>query len=357
MPVEGSRFDAATWPPAVIGVKNLGYVNSASEPFYSRDIGRSFMLDGRIYYMFGDTFCNDAGISDNTYQVVPNIERPTEAFYLTSSANGHVAPLIKKTIEDDSFLAQPENRGKRLAFWCFGGVAEVSRGVGWLWYQKHVIGPGEEDILLGVGVARICVDSHTIDGALSCSRESFIPFKPDLPLFGSFSTLVEGNYVYLWGQIETDVYLARAPRTSCHQPFAYEYWNGHTYVDDVSACCRVFKDMQSGQIFRSDLFGAKLPWLFVGVSRFGDSVMRLGAAPRIEGPFDIQELFRAEGAKVTDRYTYCMYPHPWAAKNSKGKLLVTWCDPWPGGVLAAKVRFDGGTCTMRKGNLPFAHTL
>ncbi|KAI4088539.1 MAG: hypothetical protein LQ344_005973 [Seirophora lacunosa] len=340
---QGFDDGAAKWVPdgpRVDHVQKLGYVNAPDQPFFSRDIGRSFQLGGRTYYLFGDTFCNDAGVSSNTCQVVPDWTRPKNAYYLSCDSHGFVMPLILLNSDEHSFLIATANENKRIAFWCFGGVVEVSPGIGWTWYQKHIIGPNGHDELCGVGVARISLNKDSLSGHLSCARMPGLMFEADQPLFGSFSALVEGDMVYLWGQKDGDVFLARVGKEYCHQWFHYEFWNGSRYVSMINEAMPVLQDLQQGQIFKSDLFGSCLPWVFIGVTKWADSKVMIGAASSIEGPWDIRPLFKAEGIAKPDAYQYCMYAHPWAANARQGQLLVSWCDPWPGGVILAKVTFD-----------------
>ncbi|KAI4130115.1 MAG: hypothetical protein LQ338_001890 [Usnochroma carphineum] len=326
--------------PKAERVQVLGYVDAPGQDCYSRDIGRSFQLGGRTYYMFGDTFCNDAGISSNTVQVVPDPGRPQNAYYLGRDSKGLIPPLIDINSDEMEYLTYPGNGKKRIAFWCFGGVVEVTPGIGWTWYQKHIISSDGHDQLMGVGIARISHNKDGLNGELSCARMPDLMFDREQPLYGSFSTLVVDDMVYLWGQKGADVYLARVPKLNCQQLYKYEYWNGKEYVFEVDRATPVLQDFQQGQIFKSELFGPLLPWVFIGVTKWADSTVMIGAASRVEGPWDIRPLFNAQGIKRPDAYQYCMYPHPWGANQRNGRLLVSWCDPWPGGMIVAKVTFD-----------------
>lgn len=69
-------------------------------------------------------------------------------------------------------------------------------------------------------------------------------------------------------------------------------------------------------------------------------MVMIGIASRLERPWDIQAMVRAEGTKKCDAYQYCIYPHPWATDRMKNGLLVSWCDIWPGGVILARVKFE-----------------
>ncbi|KAL8835980.1 MAG: hypothetical protein Q9170_003103 [Blastenia crenularia] len=338
--------------PAVEHVSMLGYVNAPDDPFYSRDIGRSFVLDGRVYMLYGDTFCNDAGVSSNTYQVIPDRTRPRNAYYLSGNGpTGFIPPLIDLNHEEIAFLDMPGNKQKRIAFWSFGGVVEITPGVGWTWYQKHIISPGGASQLDGVGIARISHNKHTYTGELSSCRMPGLLFGSGEPLFGSFSALAEGHTVYLWGQQGTDVFLARVPMENCQHRHLYRYWNGKEYVSNMHEAAPILQDFQQGQFFKSDLFGPDLPWLFVGVTKWADSLVMLGSASRLEGPWDVRPLFQARGITQPNAYQYCMYAHPWYADQSKDTLLVSWCDPWPGGVIVAEVGFKTSESLMRRNSL------
>ncbi|KAI4224332.1 MAG: hypothetical protein L6R36_004739 [Xanthoria steineri] len=329
----------AKWPPVVERVDHLGYVEGPGQHFYSHDIGRSSEFGDCIYYLNGDTMCNDAGISSNTYQLVLERKKATEAMYVSIDDNGFVAPLIDNNEEETQYLSLPENKTKRIAFWCFGGIVEISPGLGWVWYQKFIIDELDKSLnLVGVGLARITQDKAGLAGQLSSARIPGLMFRSGEPLFGSFSTLVNGDMVYLWGQKDSDVFLARVPRTQCQHRHMYQYWNGANYVSQITEAAPVLQDYQQGQIFQSDLFGPHL-WLFVGCTRWADSQVIIGLSCQLEGPWDVHPIHTATGIKDPVSYRYCIYPHPWATNMTNGKLLVTWCDHWPGGVIAAKIRF------------------
>lgn len=326
--------------PTVDHFEVLGYVDAPNQDCFSRDIGRSFHLNGRTYYIFGDTFCNSAGLVSNSVQVIPDRSRPRIAYYIATDGTGRVPPLIDIDADERQYLTDPGNEAKRIAFWCFGGIVEVTQGIGWTWYQKHIITKGGGDELAGVGVARICHTKDRLSGELSCTRMPGLIFDKDMPLFGSFSTLLEDDMVYLWGQRGADICLARVYKENCHLLYRYEFWNGKEYVFQIDGATPVLQDFQQGQIFKSELFGPSLPWVFIGVTRWADSMVMIGVASRVEGPWDIRPLFKAQGINNPNSYQYCMYPHPWATDQRTGQLLLSWCDPWPGGVIVAKVTLN-----------------
>ncbi|KAI4205925.1 MAG: hypothetical protein LQ350_000110 [Teloschistes chrysophthalmus] len=359
----------AAWPPRVVDTRHLGYINAKDTYFYSQDIGRSFRLGGRTYIIFGDTFCNDHGISSNTYKIIPDLTVPTQAFYLSGPHNGYIHPLIEPTRAETEWLALPENLGvKRLAFWCYGGVVEFADGIGWTWYQKYVVdtttttaGGGVLD-LIGVGLARLSVNNNNNNnnnkksgggsnnnGELSAARMPGLMFEQaeGHPLFGSFSTLLAGSHVYLWGQIaSSDVFLARVHKDDCHLRHKYTYWNGSAYTDDISRAAPVLQDYQQGAFFHApQLFGERLAWCFVGVTKWGDSTVMMGKAERVEGPWDdVRPVTHAYGIKNPEGYRYCVYPHPLLLEGGRGRgrVVVSWSENWPGGVIAVELELERG---------------
>lgn len=77
-----------------------------------------------------------------------------------------------------------------------------------------------------------------------------------------------------------------------------------------------------------------------GVAKWADSMVMIGVASRLEGPWDIRHLVRAEEIKLPNAYQYRVYAHVWAAEPRTNKSLVLWCDHWPGGVILARVKFE-----------------
>jgi len=162
------------------------------------------------------------------------------------------------------------------------------------------------------------------------------------PRWGAFATLVENGYIYLWGHHGKHIMLGRVAVMS--DPFkrsAYTFWNGEGYVADMDSAKPAFSDKQHGGIYRSKLFhpSEDKNYIFIGVGTGGDSKVIMGTAPKLEGPWEFLNLFQATGLKCFNPFMYCIYPHPWAFDAKEGELMVTWSEPYPGGVIAAKVKF------------------
>ncbi len=170
--------------------------------------------------------------------------------------------------------------------------------------------------------------------------------QADEPRWGTFSTLAPGDgYYYLWGHHGADVLLARVRTDRTLDKTAYEVWNGSGYGGEVADAKPVLRDFAQGQIYRSNLFapGQGRDYVLIGVDMSGSSAVVMATAPCLEGPWEeFVPLFSAPNLEGPTGYRYCMYPHPWAYNEADGELLVTWSEHWPGGVIAAKVKFEMG---------------
>ncbi|KAL9102345.1 MAG: hypothetical protein Q9163_002495 [Psora crenata] len=331
--------------PTVTEPEILGYLTDVNQIGYSRDIGRSFTLGGRIYHIFGDTFCKNSGgefvgLVSNTASMVMDKTKPLESSYLCIEENGMVEPLLP--LIDEEIRLQQEQPKQRVTLWNFSGVVEVFPGVG-LMYEKGVEHKDSDPthVYHGIGLARITVDSQT--GKLCTCRVPGLLFAEDEPRFGSFSTHIEGDYVYLYSLTPEagQVVLARVEKCLAHCRDAYQHWNGLGWVQgDWSCSVPMFTDLPQGAVFRTAMFGKGRTYVLVGVSKWGDSKIRLGLAERAEGPWDVREVASAKGINYPNDYMYCIYPHEWATEGEDISLMVTWSEHWPGGVVAARLKFQ-----------------
>lgn len=344
-PTEGVIKAPATYPPVLESVEILGYVTDRNGIGYSRDIGRSSSFAGRCYYVFGDTFCKDkdgefVGLQSNTAAMVKSPAEPLMSEYLSIQEDGMVDALIRGN-GDEHRVGQ--DKEVRVTLWPFGGIVEVSPGLGWIWFEKgkEHIDNGNEPC--GVGVARVEVDLAS--GKLHALRTETLLFSVDEPRVGGFSSVVHGNHIYLWGHHGSDIVLARVPRDSPWRRETYSFWDGEGYVPWWEAAVPVLKDVQHGSIIKSSLFGKERPWVFIGCTKWLDSKVMIGASARLEGPWELIPLFQATGIEYPNTIMYCMYPHQWAFAEEDGELMVSWSEQWPGNVVAAKLKFQQGMCS------------
>ena len=349
----------ACYPPIVESAEILGYIKDVNDIGYSRDIGRSSKLGRHRYYIFGDTFNRNSrgefvGITSNTVAIVRDKADPLTTEYMDIQENGVVNALVPLN-DSESRLAEQK---VRVILWAFGGIAETRPGLGWTWYQVAEIQDNSVNHYHGVGLARISVINRR--GQLQVSRCKDLVYKSptnrlscdhcprDLifgreePRFGSFSCLVHNDQVYLWGDLDAKIYLARVSKYKPTSRESYEFWDGFKYVQDWKRAVPVLEDVQHGAFVHSHIFGRDRPWIFIGCTKWADSQVMIGAECRLEGPWTLTPLFTAKGIDRPDNYMYCMYPHLWAFNEENGELLVTWSEHWPGGVVGAKVKLTMG---------------
>jgi hypothetical protein len=168
--------------------------------------------------------------------------------------------------------------------------------------------------------------------------------KDNEPRFGTFSTLTQEDNAYLFGHAHKSwkVMLARVNTRCVLDRSQYMYWDGQKYQADLGKAKAVMDDVQHGAIYRSKLFEPNKgrDWVFIGCSRFGDNKVLIGVSANVEGPYTTVALMHAFplAPMPEEPFRYCMYPHPWAFKEEKGELMITWSEgSMNGNVVAVKV--------------------
>ncbi|KAL9077253.1 MAG: hypothetical protein Q9161_000519 [Pseudevernia consocians] len=338
----------AAYPPKVVQTEILGYVEDVNSIFYSRDIGRSFELFGNIYLKFGDTFCNNSkgefvGLASNTVAIIEDAKQPLKSKYLEVEENGFIKPFIQLTSEAHKL---EESKLGRVALWAFGGVVEMEDGTGRLWYQKSVDHGSGNLEYFGTGVAKVIESWSEMPIA---HRMDNLIFGPDEPRMGTFTAIVNGDFIYLYGdRPDGKIILARVYKGRYEGRLAdkeaYYYWGGDDWVQDWRNAAVVIEGMQQGAIVRSKLFGEERPFVFVGTSKWADSQVFMGASAKLEGPWKLEAVCKAEGINEPTskgKWMYCIYPQLWASDEENAELMVTWSEQCPGGVVAAKIKLAG----------------
>jgi len=94
-----------------------------------------------VYYQFGDTFCKNldnefVGLVSNTIAVLTTTKGPLYSKYEDVAPNGLVDQFIPYNLQDLKFNDEHEASKARMTLWGFGGIVEVSPGVGVLWYER-----------------------------------------------------------------------------------------------------------------------------------------------------------------------------------------------------------------------------
>lgn len=105
-PMGPHRHQHAVYPPAVTGLQVIDYVNDRNGLDYSRDIGRSFTLNGKTFYIFGDTFCKNTagdfvGLVNNTAAILPREDKFCDSRYLEFNCDDTVKTLVPLTTAEE----------------------------------------------------------------------------------------------------------------------------------------------------------------------------------------------------------------------------------------------------------------
>ncbi|KAF2760228.1 hypothetical protein EJ05DRAFT_276114 [Pseudovirgaria hyperparasitica] len=346
-PIPQQSGTRMVWPPKLLQPPTvLGEVRDTSNRKINRDGGRSIRFNGRLYYMFGDTFCFDhsddfKGVANNTIASIPDPSDPTKSHYwdgkmLTDNFVPHT-PAEAQECEE----GKKDNR--RLVNWVFGGVVEREDG-GWLWFDKIRTEGAAATKCFGMGVAKVLAKD---DGTLTCERvdgENMV-FGEHEPRFFSITAYPHTDgYVYGFGSLGNELgnKLARVPiNADFTQRSSYEFFakGGASWVKDFQDPNADLEDViagmsQGGILYMPDHGPAGKPFVWFGVNKFMSGDFYVGAAERIEGPYDIHEI--GHGPKIMPKsdHLYCLYPHDWASDFGNGMVCVSWSDD---GELGGKV--------------------
>ena len=280
-----------------------------------------------------------------TIAVVEDKDQPLASKYIEIDENGLIKPFIP--------LLEIEKHIKhRVVLWAFGGVVEMKDGTGRLWYQKSIDHGGGELDYIGTGVAKVipsnsCNQQPIAERILTEPHHRYdILFPQGEPRMGTFTAIADGDHFYVFGdRLDGGIILARIYRHYYAEYLVeregYLFWDGADWVRDWKKAAVVIDGMQQGAIVRSKLFGEDRPFLFVGTSKSADSRVYMGASARLEGPWKIEPVCKADGINeptTKGKWMYCIYPHLWASDEEKAELMVTWSEQYPGGVIGAKIK-------------------
>lgn len=333
----------AIYPPVLENVEVLGYIKDKSGIVYSRDIGCSTSIHDEVYFIFGDTVCKDSagkfiGTASNTIAYVEDRNNPLESEYREVFDDGKVKAFVP--LDEKEIRFERDNEGARIVFRMFGGTVDIGV-LGVVWFQKIVKYENGEENYRGIGQARLSTYS---DCRILVERLPSLLFGPNEPRIASFSSLFYQGHVYLWSDHpDGQIILARVGRYETAFRDRYEYWSGSDWVPRWHDAVPVLHDIQHGAIIHTNLFGKDKPFVFVGVNKQAESMVQIGAAAEVQGPFDLTAICNARGIDHDKEdkpgiYPH-IYPHLWASNVPKRELMVTWSESPPGGVIAAKLRF------------------
>ena len=258
----------AIYPPILEGMEILGCIKDKNGISYPRTIGCSTCIHNEVYYIFGDTFCNDAsgnhvGITSNTIAYVEDRGKCLDSEYREILDDGKVKALVP--LDEQEILFEKEHQGVRIVFRMFGGAADIGIfSVVWFQYVIEHAEGGEE--YRGVGQARLTTYA---DGEIIVSRQKGLLFGKDEPRVGSFSTLFHQNWVYLWShRVGEQIILARVHHLQTHLCEKYEYWDGDDWVphwQDGSYISKLFFLLQNRDLSHKTPYKIASDYCFSGL--------------------------------------------------------------------------------------------
>ncbi len=174
-----------------------------------QDGSNSVVVDGVVYWTFGDTVMSNGGLIPNSVAWSADKNAADCISLVPKSANARAVSLLKS--QDDEMTVWP------------AGMETTSPGKVHFFYAS-VVGTGFDDwAVVGVGLASF--DTKTLTAERAFNGE--LPWPEGLPQ--PIRTIAEGGYVYvLLGTAQrewsTDTILARVPLDEIESLGAYEYW-------------------------------------------------------------------------------------------------------------------------------------
>ncbi|EGD97207.1 hypothetical protein TESG_04621 [Trichophyton tonsurans CBS 112818] len=343
----GSEEHSAEYPPKIATFYYLGELNDEMKPIYPQGNGRSFTIRGNVYHIFGKTIWKDAKgeivgeaanslalVSDPKVNPVANVAMPV---------NRGMAPFLPLTKNEEE-LEKAQNH--KVVLEMPGGFCKPEPDAigGYIWFQKCLQTRSTEGIVettfQGVSLAIAVRNRHTEEVRAERIMHDELLFTDREPAFGSFCSVLESYYFYVWGKLGEDIYLARVEKYEPQNRSAYEYWNGYNFTQDISTAVPVFSGYSSGTIMRSKIFGHLYNWMFVGGTESNTPVVTIGVARDIQGPYIMHGLIKSEHVHPMLRQVHSVYAHHWAYTERDGQLLVTWNESKTGNIVGTKLQFS-----------------
>ncbi|KAK9333378.1 hypothetical protein V1520DRAFT_359870 [Lipomyces starkeyi] len=330
-------------PLKVKAFERLGTLTDENGHNYTRDIGCSSVIGGVPFWKFGDTFPLNSngqmiGLLTSTC-AVGNVRNPVKCRYWNCDRDGRPPQFIPFTDEESKFNREHQHGGKkRFYLWSFSKIAETSPGEGFVFFHKGRTETQQMKDNVGYGIQIAKIKLSPDKSKLIATRLMNEPFFRGGVLWGSFDTVVDHDYVYLYGSQDGHIYCARVPKNRMTEKSAYEFWNKDRWTKDESQKSELFWKLQSGSVFWSQYYKC---FVMVGCTMWADNKIIMRSAPRPEGPWTNDTLLY-QLYKPQSGINYCVNAHPWAFPESNGgQLLVSWTDQHTGVVELAKVTWEG----------------
>ncbi|KAK9248431.1 hypothetical protein V1506DRAFT_528926 [Lipomyces tetrasporus] len=330
-------------PLAVKKFERLGTLTDENGHKYTRDIGCSSVIGGVPFWAFGDTFPLNRdgkmiGLLTSTC-ATGNVLNPVKCRYWDCDREGRPAQFLPFTDEEMKFNRDHQHGGKkRFYLWSFSKIAETAPGEGYILFHKGRTESQQMKDNVGYGIQIAKVKLSPDKSKLVATRIMNEPFFRGGVLWGGFDTVVDHDYVYLYGGKDGHIYCARVQKNRMADKSAYEFWNKDRWTKDENQKSGLFWKLQSGSVFWSRYYKC---FVLIGCTMWADNKIIMRSAPRPEGPWTSDTLLH-QLYKPQSGINYCVNAHPWAFPGTNGgQLLVSWTDQHTGVVELAKVTWEG----------------
>ncbi|KAK7203064.1 hypothetical protein BZA70DRAFT_283763 [Myxozyma melibiosi] len=331
-------------PPKLKKFERIGTLKDVNGHNYTRDIGCSSVFNRKPIWLFGDTFpLNDKGqmIGLLTSTAAMGNERePTKSKYWICKSDGKPAQFIPFTDEEWRFNKEHQGGGKQRYFlWSFSSIVETSPGQGWVFFTKGRTQSTNlsDNVGYGVQIGRVSTDEHGMPVVTRCMNEPLFPHNTIT--WGSFETLIDHDYIYLYGEKGGQIFVSRVPNDCPTDRSKYEFWTkDNTWSKEQKNLKDLFWKLQSGTVFWSKYYNC---FILIGCTMWADNKIIVRHAKRPEGPWTSDALLY-QLYKPQSGFNYCVNVHPWAFPESNGgELLVSWTDQHTGVVELGKITWEG----------------
>lgn len=211
-------------------ITDLGFL-TFSTPNAPRDGGNSALVGGKVLWNFGDTFYVPkvpkftGDLFRSSTAAIGNLSNPTQ---LSEPVDAKGAPyqFIPYTPEQLAYNIAKNNGSDRYTIWPSGMVTRPGGTSAFVFYFTLLIQP-DKWINQGVGLATVEANSTV------AQRQVNTLFAANEPSFRE--PLLVGDTVYVYAACGAKVCpVARVPISQVPTRSAYQFWNGTSWVSDIS---------------------------------------------------------------------------------------------------------------------------
>lgn len=280
-----ASVEAGTRAIVVDHVDDLGAF-PAPDAVVGRDGTTSALVGGELVWTFGDTFLTKPTLDDktNVRSATAGWSAPDAALAITEPVDDAGIPIQLIPYTSAELAKNQSDPLNGFALWP-GAVIPTSATSAVVLFQHVLRQSGSGFTVDAIGTASITT------GATQATRDASFLFQSPDPLFGNGGVTVDASNAYFFDCEQSGLSfhckLGRVPIASITSRAAFEFWNGTTYVSDVTQAVWFMDGASYGMTI---VFNAWLGrWLAVYSKPLSDDVA-LRAADRIEGPWSDPEV-------------------------------------------------------------------